>query len=309
MKTPYLIALGGNALHTPNSSGSHADQYQAALDHIAPIATLARLGHPLVITHGNGPQSGSLLLQQEAAKDSVTPQPLHSLVAMTQGQIGYILESALRNHLGDDKITISTIMTMVEVSASDPAFTSPTKPIGPFFTKAELDTFSNKNVVYREDAGRGYRRVVPSPKPQHILSSAIIKHLLQPSQIIIAGGGGGVPVIKTASGYTGVDAVIDKDFTSMRLAEELMIPHAIVLTGVPKAYIHFNTPQQKPLETITVRQAESYLADNQFGKGSMSPKIEAAVSFIKAGGSKVTITDAANLQSSLDNTSGTHIVA
>lgn len=307
-KDRIIIALGGNAILTDDAS---AEAQQKALEKTAEsISQLIEEDYELIISHGNGPQVGNLLLQQDSADSKENPAlPLDTLVAMTQGSIGYWLQSALQNVLANKGINkgVATILTQVLVDKDDLAFMNPTKPIGPFLTKDEV--LSNKSdEIFVEDSGRGWRKVVPSPKPVEIIESKVIQKLVKSDFITIAVGGGGIPVIKEEGKYKGVEAVIDKDLATAKLAETVQADTLLILTGVDYVYINYNKPNQKKLEKVTVREMEEYIKENQFAAGSMRPKVEAAIDFVnKRENGRAIITSLGNLKNVMTGQSGTTI--
>lgn len=282
-KKKIVIALGGNAILSENAS---AEAQQKALENTAKyLIEFIKQGHQLVISHGNGPQVGNLLLQQIAADSRKNPaMPLDTCVAMTQGSIGYWLQNTLQNqlmHQDIDKEVLSTV-TQVVVHKDDTAFEKPTKPVGPFLTREEAETEqASTGAVFAEDAGRGWRKVVPSPMPITIKEAQAIKKMIEHDIIVICTGGGGIPVIETKNGYEGVEAVIDKDFAAQKLAELIEADLFIVLTGVDHVYVNFNTKDQKKLTEISVDELKEYIEEGHFAPGSMLPKIEAAISFVE----------------------------
>lgn len=306
-----LVALGGNALLQRGEKLSIATELanaRTAIHHLAPLLKKEKL----VITHGNGPQVGALLLRSELAKDAVYALPLAVCNAASEGEIGYVLEQELRNVLSRKKIRrdVAGLVSLVEVAKNDPAFRRPTKPIGPFYTKKEAAKLRKKGVAIIEDAGRGYRRVVPSPKPLRIISSAVIEKLVRSGVIVIASGGGGIPVVHTKTGWRGVDAVIDKDHASARLAHDLGVGTFLMLTDVPCVYLNYRAKNQRPLHHLTSAEAKKYLANGEFAEGSMGPKIEAAVTFLTDGNHharKAVITSLALADAALRGTAGTII--
>lgn len=313
MKTPLaVIAIGGNSLITDNKKVSVSDQYQAAHETSKHIAALIEAGYRVVVTHGNGPQVGFILLRSDLAKSVLHEVPLENCVADTQGAIGYQISQTLYNELLERKIqkNIATIVTQVKVETNDPAFSNPTKPIGPFYTEAEAQKYQQEQGwTMKEDAGRGWRRVVASPQPIEIIEEETIRQLLENDTLVIAVGGGGIPVVKTADGQLeGRAAVIDKDLASCLLAKNLKADLFIISTGVDKVAINFNKPDQKALDQLTVAEAEAYLADGQFPAGSMGPKIEAALDYLRNGGKEVIITQPHLLEEAIAGKNGTHIV-
>ena len=307
-----VVALGGNAILSTDPS---AQAQQAALvDTARHLVKLIQNGDDLIITHGNGPQVGNLLLQHLMADSEKNPAfPLDSLVAMTEGSIGFWLQSALDNALLDvglDK-DVASVVTQVIVDKEDPAFINPTKPIGPFYSEEEAKAESEKTgATFKEDAGRGWRKVVASPKPIDIKEINSIRTLLDNGQVVIAAGGGGIPVVENENGYlSGVEAVIDKDFASQRLAELVEADLFIVLTGVDYVYVNYNQPNQEKLERVTVSQLQEYIKQGQFAPGSMLPKVEAAIDFVtNRPEGKAVITSLSNLGALIESESGTIIV-
>ena len=307
-KQRIIIALGGNAILIDDAS---AEAQQKTLEKTAEsISQLVEEDYELIISHGNGPQVGNLLLQQYAADSNENPAlPLNTLVAMTQGSIGYWLQSALQSVLVKRGINkgVATVLTQVLVDKDDPAFMNPTKPIGPFLTKDEISS-KISDEVFIEDAGRGWRKVVPSPIPVRIIESEVIQKLVQSNFITIAVGGGGIPVIEEDSMYKGVEAVIDKDLATAKLAETIQADTLLILTAVDYVYINYNKPNQKKLEQVTVEEMEEYIKENQFAPGSMLPKVEAAMDFVnKRENAKAIITSLDNLKNAMTGHSGTTI--
>ena len=296
-----VVALGGNAILSTDPS---AQAQEAALAETARhLVKLIQNGDELIITHGNGPQVGNLLLQHLAANSEKNPAfPLDSLVAMTEGSIGFWLQNALENALQDIHLV---------VDKNDSAFLNPSKPIGPFYSEEEAKAESEKTGAnFKEDAGRGWRKVVASPKPVYIKEIDSIRALLDKGQIVIAAGGGGIPVTKNENGYfSGVEAVIDKDFASQCLAELVEADLFIILTGVDYAYVNYNKPNQKKLERVTVNRLQEYIQEGQFAPGSMLPKIQAAIDFVtNRPAGKAVITSLSNLGALIESDSGTIIV-
>lgn len=310
-KRKIVVALGGNAILSSDPSASA--QKKALVDTAKHLVKLIKNGDGLIITHGNGPQVGNLLLQNLAADSDKNPAfPLDSLVAMTEGSIGFWLQNALENELTKEGIDkeVTSVVTQVIVDKSDPAFENLTKPIGPFYTEEEAKAEAEKTgATFKEDAGRGWRKVVASPKPVGIKEIATIRTLLNAGEVVVAAGGGGIPVVREEDGtLTGVEAVIDKDFASQTLAELVDADLFIVLTGVDYVYINYNKPDQKKLEHVTVAELEEYIQQNQFAPGSMLPKVQAAMAFVNhKPGSKAVITSLENLAALLESNSGTII--
>ncbi|WP_210366183.1 carbamate kinase [Bacillus sp. REN3] len=278
-----VIALGGNAIQSGDAT---AEAQQLALEETArQLADFIEQGIDIIISHGNGPQVGNILLQQAAADSTKNPaMPLDTCGAMSQGMIGYWMQNAMDKVLKERGIfkNVVTVITRVIVDQDDPAFANPTKPIGPFYSEEEARKLSEETCsIYKEDAGRGWRRVVPSPKPVSIKEHDVINTLVEQGNIVIAVGGGGIPVVETAEGLQGVEAVIDKDFASEKLAELVNADALIILTAVDHVYIDFNKPTQRKLSDVSIAELESYIASGQFAPGSMLPKVEAAISFAR----------------------------
>jgi carbamate kinase len=290
MRRLALIALGGNALSAADEKGTYDEQHANARVMAASLAELVEVGWSVVVVHGNGPQVGALAVQQEEAKTIVPGQPLSSLCAMTQGFLGSLIELALRERLGSDSAVV-TVVTHVVVHGDDPAFTAPSKPIGPFFTEAEARRLAAiRGWTVGEDAGRGYRRLVPSPEPLAILEADVVRRLVADGVVVIACGGGGVPVAMSPHGYVGVDAVIDKDLAAQRMASTLGVDVLALVTAVPTVHLDHGTPRQRDLHALGIDDAVRHLAEGQFAAGSMAPKINAAIRFIEEGGQAVAIT-------------------
>lgn len=305
-----VVALGGNALQKDGEATAH-EQELVAHQTVKQLIPLIKADNQLVIVHGNGPQVGNIILHEEAINTPSTPtMPLHAAVGMTQGMIGFWLQKALNEELAKNQIPYHavTLVTQVEVSPSDIAFQDPTKPIGPFYTAEEAQAVAReKGYTVKEDAGRGYRRVVPSPKPIQIIETPTIKNLLNNNTIVIAAGGGGIPVQKTENGsFQGVDAVIDKDFAAELLAREIGADTLLILTAIENAMINYGKENQQKLEQITPEQANEFIAQNQFAAGSMLPKVQASVHFAKSGGRAI-ITNLENAKNAILNGSGTII--
>lgn len=313
MRKTAVVALGGNALLRGNEIGTIQQQEKNTYETCINLIRLLRQDYNLVITHGNGPQVGNIMLRNEAGYNTykIPKMPLDICVADSQGGIGYMIERQMKNILTQNKIkkNVVTIVTQVLVDRDDPAFENPTKPIGPFYLKEEADLLARiNNFVFKEDARkRGWRRVVASPQPKDIINKKIIKELVKKGNIVIAAGGGGIPVYldKNKMLY-GVEAVIDKDFASALLANEIEADEFFILTDVPKVYINFNKPNQKQLDVIKVSDAKRYYEAGEFGAGSMGPKILAAINFIENGGRETVITESTQLG---DPSCGTRIIA
>ena len=308
-----LIAFGGNALLPENVRGLQDEQMRNAQKAAELMANVVRKGYELIIVHGNGPQVGNLLIQMEESVTKIPPYSLEVCDAMTEGSMGYMLERAIINELRKHSLDkeVITVITQVIVDKDDPAFQNPTKPIGPFYTKFRAKELGReKHWTIVEDAGRGYRRVVPSPKPIDVVPKWVVRDLVQAGRVVIAAGGGGIPVIINGRGlFEGVEAVIDKDYAASLIAREVKVDLFIILTGIDRVYINYGKPDQKPVDVMGIAQAKELLAQGQFPPGSMGPKIRAAIEFIEAGGTEVMITSASHLKAALLNRSGTRIRA
>lgn len=286
MAKRVVIALGGNAILKPNQSATVETQLANIQLSAEQIAKIEKLDHQIVVTHGNGPQVGNILRQNEEAKEVVPPFPLDVCNAESQGFIGYLMEQSIKNKIEQEELTsnVVTLLTQVEVAADDPAFEKPTKPVGLFYSEEEAKKMAEeKHWVMEEDAGRGYRRVVPSPQPVTIHGVESMVHLLNQNTIVIAGGGGGIPVVKQAEGLKGIEAVIDKDRTGKKLAEQVDADVFMMLTDVNNVYINYGTPEQEKLTGLSVSEAQAYFDAGHFAEGSMGPKMEAAIAFAKQG--------------------------
>jgi carbamate kinase len=308
MSKRIVIALGGNAL-----GNTLKEQMEAAQITAKAIVDLVEAGHEIVVVHGNGPQVGMIetAFETAAKADPHFPVlPMSVCVALSQGYIGYDLQNTIRRELDVRKINkqVATIITQVEVDPKDKAFQNPTKPIGGFMTEAEAQALKAKGVSVMEDSGRGWRQVVASPKPVKIVEADTINVLLAAGQIPIAGGGGGIPVAMKDGQYRGMGAVIDKDFTAAKLAESINADMLIILTAVEKVAVNFGKPDQKWLDTLTLAQAEKYIGENQFAKGSMLPKVEAAINFVRSAGThSALITLLAKARDGIEGRTGTII--
>lgn len=308
-----LVAFGGNAFTVDGENYAIDNQRTAASNLCEKLLSVIGKGYDLVITHGNGPQVGNLMLQRDLIKGKVPPMPLDVLVAQTEGSLGYILQDELLNHLRAHRTGkyVVTMITQVRVDKDDPAFLSPTKPVGPFYSKEESEKILIENPDWKmvEDAGRGYRRIVPSPKPRRIIQSNMVRSLVYSGNVVIAAGGGGIPIIKDDKDrYVGVEAVIDKDLSSAMLANDVKADLLIILTGVDKVYLNYGTEDQEGLSNLTYSQAKQYLNDGHFPAGSMGPKISAALEYLENGGRRAIITNAENLEEALESKNGTHLV-
>ncbi|GHI00586.1 carbamate kinase [Neobacillus kokaensis] len=315
MEKLVIVAIGGNSLVKEDGSGSVQEQYEAVCETAVNIADMVEEGFQVVVTHGNGPQVGFGLRRSEIANE-VKGMPIVPLVncgADTQGGIGYQIQQALTNEFARRGINkkVATVITQVEVSQNDPNFKNPTKPVGSFFTFEQAEEMKKEHPdwIFIEDSGRGYRRVVPSPKPIDIVEKDAIKKLIEAGFVVIAVGGGGIPVIKKDNNtYEGIDAVIDKDFATSLLAEQVQAETLIITTGVSRVCINFGKPNQQALESITVEELKQFTAEGHFPPGSMLPKVEASLSFLEKNGSRVIITDPESLKDAIVGKAGTHIV-
>ena len=311
-KKIIVIALGGNALIQEGERGTIAEQFANTRKSIEGIVYCIKEGYEVVITHGNGPQVGNMLLMVELSRGKVPELPLGVCVADTEGAIGYMIQQTLVNRLQKEQIKkcVVTILTQVIVDKDDYAFKNPTKPIGSFYNESDAKKLrEEKGWKMVEDSHRGYRRVVASPKPIKIVEDESVKRLMESGEIVIAAGGGGIPVILKEDGILeGVDVVIDKDLASCVLALNVKADYLMMLTGVDKAYLNFAEPGQTPLDTITIKEAERFLGEGHFPQGSMGPKIQAAVNFIKGGGECAFITAIDKVKDSLAGVYGTRIV-
>lgn len=281
MNEVAVIALGGNALTREGQRGTLEEQYDNALTMARSVRSLLRKGWRIVIVHGNGPQVGNLAIQHEEGARLVPPLPLHSLGAMTQGALGSLICLALHEVCAAEISGAVSIVTHVIVDGDDPAFADPTKPIGPFFDEQAADEFvRTRGWTMVPDAGRGYRRVVPSPRPQAILEADAIAALTAAGNIVVAAGGGGIPVVREDGVHRGVDAVIDKDLAAERIAVAAQATALVMVTGVPAVKLDFGTPQERSVGDMLVGEARRHLAEGQFPPGSMGPKMSAAIEFV-----------------------------
>jgi carbamate kinase len=309
-----LIAIGGNAILQPNEDGSAEEQLKNIDITCGHIANMMKKGYNVVITHGNGPQVGNILLRNDIAEGITPAMPMDVCVAESQGQIGYMIQQSLINRLAElnIKARVTSLITQVMVDAQDEAFENPTKPIGPYYPEGEAERLAKeKGWTMMEDKAReGYRRVVPSPEPIEIVESETIKRLVEGDdgkEIIIAAGGGGVPVVRTELGLKGVEAVVDKDLASQVLATSIKANLLIMLTDVDKVSINFGKPEQEDLSEMSVADAKKYLRDGHFPPGSMGPKVKSAIRFLENGGEEVIITTSENLEKALVGERGTRI--
>ncbi len=310
-KKRTVLAIGGNAVNKPGEKATAENMRKNIAHTMDFLSDMILKDYSLIITHGNGPQVGNILIQQDMAKDKIPTFPLDVNVAQTQGSLGFFIAQTLRNELikkGCAK-TVSSIVTQVVVDPEDPAFKEPTKPVGPFYSEADGKALAEeKGWDFVEDSGRGWRRVVPSPKPLDIVEKDVIADLIEKDMVLVAAGGGGIPVRREDNGELfGVEAVIDKDRASALLALEIEADELIILTGVDQVCVNFGKENEESLAKMTIEEAEKYLAEGQFPKGSMGPKIEAAVQFVKESGKKCLITSMEKLNEALDGKTGTYI--
>lgn len=307
MSLKLVVALGGNAILQPGQEGTFEIQKNNIDTASKSLKQIIDAGHQLAIVHGNGPQVGQILQQNELAHDNVPVQPLHALNAQSQGYIGYILQQSLKNQCPNKNVV--SVLTMVEVDLKDPAFHNPEKPIGMFYTQEEAqDLHATKNWVMGEDAGRGYRRLVPSPKPVRIIEKDTVKALLEMDTVVISTGGGGIPVVKTDDGLLqGVAAVIDKDLSALALATEIQSDILMILTDVSNVYINYGKENQEKLEQISVQDLSQHVKNGHFAAGSMGPKVEACIAFAKTGGTAI-ICSLDDALLALEGKAGTRVV-
>ena len=308
-----LVAIGGNATHPDDIEGTSKQQKEIAANTAQALLPLALLDNELVITHGNGPVVGKILMRQAMTRDTIAPMPLDICVAHSQGGIAYLLVQAMENALreADSSRHVACLLTQVEVDPDDPAFQDPSKPIGKFYDEEEARRIGKAmGWLMKEDAGRGWRHVVPSPKPKHVCDISLIQVLARRGTVVIAGGGGGIPVIRGPKGVRrGVEAVIDKDLTSAHMANILGIELMMILTAVPRVAISFGTPEQTELSQVTMRELRAFEAEGHFPPGSMGPKVSAALRFLEGGGERVIIAHLSDSAAALRGDAGTHIVA
>lgn len=306
-----LIAFGGNAILPKDQRGLQSEQMKNAQKAAHLMIHVVKKGYDLIIVHGNGPQVGNLLLQMEESINKIPPFSLEVCDAMTEGSMGFMLEKAIINELRKNSLDkeVATLITQVVVDREDPAFENPSKPVGPFYSKYRAQMLiRQKKWTMIEDAGRGFRKVVPSPRPIDVVPKRVIRDLIHSGKIVIVAGGGGIPVIINARGlFQGVEAVIDKDYAASLIAREVKANLFIILTNVNRVYLNYGTPDETPITTMTVEEAQEYLSQGQFPAGSMGPKIKAAIEYIQSNGKEVLITSASHLKASLINRSGTKI--
>ncbi len=305
-----LVAVGGNALIRAGQNGTAQEQFENAVETATAVVRLIRSGYRVVLTHGNGPQVGAQLTRSELAAAHAYRLPLDCCVAHTQGEIGYVLQYAMWQMMQMEglKTPVVTLITQVLVDRNDPAFETPTKPIGPFYTRDVAERYRDLFGWYIvEVPGRGFRRVVPSPEPVEIVEVEAIRACVDRGLVVIAAGGGGVPVFNDHDITKGVEAVIDKDHTSAILAGQLQVDLFVICTDVDRVYLDYGKVTQRPVERLTIEECKRYLAEGQFPPGSMGPKVNAAIKYIERGGKVAIITDHAHLVDAVNGTAGTRI--
>jgi carbamate kinase len=308
-----VIAFGGNALLRPQDHGTQEEQFTLTWKATRWLVEIIHRGYELALVHGNGPQVGNIMIQVEEAVTKIPPQSLDICVAQTQGSMGFMLANQLRNRLHEEQIEkyIACVLSEVVVDREDPAFENPSKPVGPYFTAYRANLLQQEQGWQMvEDAGRGWRKVVPSPKPKRILGAGLYRRLVQSGAVLIAGGGGGIPVYRDVGGYyRGVEAVIDKDYVAAILAQDLEADLFIVLTQVAMVAENFGRANQRWLRRLPIAKAREMLEANQFPPGSMGPKIQASIQFVETTGKEVLITDEESLKRALKGEAGTFLVA
>ena len=306
-----VVALCSNAILQPGQVGTFEEQHFNVDGAMGRIAELVEQGWRVVLTHGNGPQVGNLLIQNALAAETVAPMPMDVCGAESQGQIGYMLEQTLLNHLRRRGLetAVVTVLTQVAVDPADKAFANPSKPVGPFYSEAEAKTMmGEQGHAMKEDAGRGWRRVVPSPEPVEIVPREAIVDMLRDGICVVCSGGGGIPVVRGEGGaLSGIDAVIDKDLAAALLAKDVAADALLILTDVPQAYIHFNTPEQEALGTVGLAEMQAYAAEGHFKAGSMGPKVAACMRFVAGGGTAI-ISSLTEVVQAMAGDAGTRIV-
>lgn len=308
-----LVAIGGNATHPEDIEGTSQEQKDVAAKTAEALLPLTKLENELIITHGNGPVVGKILMRQALTRDRIAPMPLDICVAHSQGGIAYLLMQAMENSLREADIPrhVVCLLTQVEVDPEDPAFLDPSKPVGPFFDAENARSVSEElGWLMKEDSGRGWRHVVPSPKPRHICDISLIEKLSSIGTVVIAGGGGGIPVIRGPKGVRrGISAVIDKDLTSALMANVLNIDTMMILTAVPKISINFGTSDQRDLNQVSLQELRAYNSEGHFPPGSMGPKVDACIKFLEGDGKRVIVGHLNEVSAALNGETGTHIVA
>ena len=311
-KTLTVVALGGNAILKPDQEGTAKQQIENVNETTKQLAKMVLSGeYKIVVSHGNGPQVGNILLQNEIASEEVPSFPLDVCGAESQGFIGYMLSQSLDNVFnqnGRGDIPVATVLTQTLIDKDDPAFEDPSKPVGPFYTEEAAQRLKEeKDYDMIEDAGRGYRRVVPSPEPVAIVEKEPIRQLLDAHTVVIAAGGGGIPVVREGSRLVGREAVIDKDLASEQLAQDVGAEVLLILTDVENVYLNYNQPDQERLGRVTVSEMKEYVEEGHFARGSMKPKVEAGIKFVEDGGKKAVITSLDKVLDALEGKTGTTI--
>ena len=309
MKKKAIVALGGNALIKEQQRGDIYEQFANTREFSIPIVKMIKNGWNIVLTHGNGPHVGNILLQNNATRDLIPPMPLGVCVAESEGLIGYMIQQCLSNALRKEKIDkpVVSLITQVLVDSNDESFDNPTKPIGPYYGDEEVENLKKEGYQLKK-FDRGWRIVVPSPDPKSIVEGEIIKKMIDEGILVIAAGGGGMPVVEKKDwGLDGVEAVVDKDLASERLAEAINADLLLILTNVEKVYLNYNKPEQRPIDDIKLEEIKKYYHQGHFPNGSMGPKILAAIRFLEAGGEKVIISHIEKAYEALKGETGTHI--
>jgi len=308
-----VIAFGGNAILPKEKKGLQKEQMNNAKKAASLMIHVVKKGYDLIIVHGNGPQVGNLLIQMEEAVNKIPPFTLEVCDAMTEGSMGFMLEQAIINELRKNSVDkeVATLITQVIVDRNDPAFENPTKPVGPFYSQYRAQMLMReKKWSMTEDAGRGFRKVVPSPKPIDIVPKRVLHDLVHSGKIVIAAGGGGIPIIINGRGlFQGVEAVIDKDYASSLIAREIKADLFVILTNVNRVSLNFGQPDEIPMPVMTIEEAKKHYDEGEFPPGSMGPKIKAAIEYIQGGGKEVLITSASHLKAALINRAGTKIIS
>jgi len=309
-----VVALGGNAIQQAGEKGTAEEQFANVSRAMSSVAELADRGYRVVLTHGNGPQVGAILLQQAAGEEAngIPAMPMDVAGAMSQGQLGYMMQQCLQNELRKRgrPWPVATVVTQMVVDPNDPAFSNPTKPIGPFYPQEKAKELRAKGISVIEDSGRGYRRVVPAPQPAAIAEIYAIRTLVNSGALVICSGGGGIPVVRDSDGLLhGVEAVIDKDMGASLIAQKLDADRLLILTDVEQAAINFRKPDQRALGRVGVEEMKGYVKEGHFAAGSMGPKVRAAISFVEAGGKEAIITQLQSALAAVEGGTGTHVVA
>lgn len=303
-KKRVVIALGGNAILKPGQKGTFDEQKENIEISVDSFGAIIEAGYELAIVHGNGPQVGQILQRNELCAQEIPAQPFSSASAQSQGYIGYMIQESIKSRYPD--LDVATLLTMTEVDAADPAFENPTKPIGLFYSRAEAEKMEEEGFVMGEGAGRGYRRLVPSPQPQTIVESNSVKKLLDTQTVVISCGGGGIPVVKKQGMYVGQDAVIDKDAAALKLAENIDADVLMILTDVPNVFVNYGKENQTKLEEIKVAELEKFYKEGHFAAGSMGPKVKACIDFAQQGKQAI-ISSLENGVAALEGKMGTRV--